>query len=148
MSESLRRDDEHEETENERYLKEELNEEHREEERLEEALEELHKREERTEKELEREREHHRKHEFFLVFIINGEDFRVACSPKELLRVAVEKALHESGNTGRRDVAEWEVRNEDGVLLEMGREIEKLELQDNARLFLSLKVGAGGTHAR
>lgn len=148
MSESSHRGDEPGGRGHERHLEEELKEEHEEEKRLEEALEELHKREERTENELESERKDHHKHTFFLIFIINGEDFRVACSREELLRLAVEKALQESGNTGRRDVSEWEVRNEDGVLLEMGREIEKLGLIDEARLFLSLKVGAGGTHAR
>jgi hypothetical protein len=64
-----------------------------------------------------------------------------------LLRVAVEKALAESGNTGRRDPSEWEVRDSAGVLLEMAREIKALGLDDGARLFLSLKVGAGGNDA-
>ena len=139
MSESDDRDDR---KEREDYLKEELIEERREEKELEKTLDELHKREERTERELEREKHH--SHPFFLVFIINGEDFSIACSPKEILRLAVEKALAESGNTGRREISEWEVRNEDGVLLEMAREIEKLGLHEGARLFLSLKVAAGG----
>jgi hypothetical protein len=128
--------------EREHYLEGELEEERREENELEKTLEEVRRREQRTEEELEREK--HRPHPFVLVFIINGEDFPTTCSPEEILRKTVERALAESGNSGRREVSEWEVRNEEGVLLEMAREVEKLGLQEGARLFLSLKVAAGG----
>lgn len=132
--------------EHEHRLEEELVGEHVEEEKLERALEEVHEREEKTEEELEKEHQRTKTH-FFLVFIINGEDFTVKAHVDEQLRVAVEKALVESGNTGRRDPSEWEVRNSEGVLLEMAREIRGLGLEDGARLFLSLKVGAGGVDA-
>jgi hypothetical protein len=136
-----------EENEREKYLKTELKEERSEEAQLKRVLEELREREEKTEEEIRREEKHHPSHEFSLIFIINGESFEVTCSPAELLRRAVEKALHESGNTGRREISEWEVRNEEGVLLEMGREIKKLGLKKGEQLFLSLKVAAGGAYA-
>jgi len=79
-----------------------------------------------------------------LVFIINGENFSVEANLNAPLLVAVEKALVVSGNTGRRDPREWEVRDSGGVLLEPDRTIKELGLKDGARLFLSLKVGAGG----
>lgn len=136
-----------ERNERKEYLTEELREERSEEAQLESALEEVREREKRTEEELRHEEKHRPSRNFYLIFIINGESFEVACSPAELLKLAVETALRESGNTGRREISEWEVRNEDGVLLEMGREIEKLDLKRGAQLFLSLKVAAGGACA-
>ena len=79
-----------------------------------------------------------------LIFIINGENFAVETSAEAPLIISVEKALVLSGNTGRRDPREWEVRNSSGVLLEVDRTVKELGLKDDARLFLSLKVGAGG----
>ena len=84
-------------------------------------------------------------HKIRLVFIINGENFPVETNVHALLLVAVERALVVSGNTGRRDPREWEVRDAGGVLLEVDRSIKDLGLKDGARLFLSLRVGAGGT---
>jgi len=83
-------------------------------------------------------------HEIALVFIINGQDFRIEIDLEARLIGAVELALAESGNTGRRDPREWEVRDSSGVLLEVDRTIAHLGLKNGARLFLSLKVGAGG----
>jgi hypothetical protein len=79
-----------------------------------------------------------------LIFIINGENFPVDANDHAPLLVAVERALQLSGNTGRRDPREWEVRDSAGVLLEVDRSIRDLGLKNDARLFLSLKVGAGG----
>jgi len=83
------------------------------------------------------------RHEFFLVFIINGEDCKVVTDPTAPLKLAVAQALRESGNTGR-PPEEWEVRDVHGVLLEQPRTPKELQLHEGARLFLSLKVGAGG----
>lgn len=132
----------------EHRLEEDLVREHVEEEELEHALEKVHEREERTEEELGKEHHKRPKAQFFLIFIINGEDFKIETHVDDLLKLAVEKALVESGNTGRRNSSEWEVRDSAGVLLEMAREIKGLSLEDGARLFLSLKVGAGGNDAR
>ena len=85
-------------------------------------------------------------HRIRLVFIINGVDYPVEVNVEAPLAVAVERALAESHNTGR-PPDEWEVRNAAGVLLEKGRTIEDLGLKNGARLFLSLRVGAGGTRA-
>jgi len=83
-------------------------------------------------------------HEITLIFIINGENFPVETNVHALLIVAVERALVLSGNTGRRDPREWEVRDSAGVLLEVDRSMEHLGLKNGTRLFLSLRVGAGG----
>lgn len=83
-------------------------------------------------------------HKIELIFIINGENFPIEVNIHEPLIAPVERALVLSGNTGRRDPREWEVRDSGGVLLEVDRTIQELNLKDGARLFLSLKVGAGG----
>lgn len=82
-------------------------------------------------------------HKISLVFIINGVDISIEVNPAAPLIEAVQRVLEESKNTGR-PPEEWEVRNVDGVLLEMNRTPKELDLQDGARLFLSLRVGAGG----
>lgn len=78
-----------------------------------------------------------------LIFIINGQDFLVRADFRAPLKVAVQHALIESGNTAR-PVDEWEVRDIKGVLLDTQRSPGELGLHDRARLFLSLQVGAGG----
>lgn len=82
-------------------------------------------------------------HKVTLTFIINGENFSVETNINSPLMSAVQRALAESHNTGR-DPSEWEVRNSNGVLLEVHRTPKELGLANNARLFLSLRVGAGG----
>jgi hypothetical protein len=79
-----------------------------------------------------------------LVFVINGENFSVGTNVNAPLLSAVEKALSDAGTSGRRDPGEWEVRDSNGVLLEMGRKVGDLGLSSGARLFITLKVGAGG----
>jgi Protein of Unknown function (DUF2604) len=89
--------------------------------------------------------EHRRErgHAFILIFIINGQDYPTRVDPRLALSIAVHQVLKESGNTGR-PAEEWEVRDASGVLLETNRSPHDLGLHDRARLFLSLKVGAGG----
>ena len=82
-------------------------------------------------------------HKICLVFIINGVDISIEVNLDAPLIEAVQRVLEESNNTGR-PPEEWEVRNVDGVLLEMNRTPKELILQEGARLFLSLRVGAGG----
>lgn len=81
-----------------------------------------------------------------LIFIINGESFPVETNVNAPLSAAVERALSQSGNTGR-PLSEWEVRDSSGVLLDTSRKVKDLGLKDGARLFLSLRVGAGGNSA-
>lgn len=82
-----------------------------------------------------------------LIFIINGQDFPIETEIHEPLIEAVKRALVVSGNTGRPS-DEWEVRDTSGVLLEKNRTPKDLGLHNGARLFLSLRVGAGGVDQR
>lgn len=78
-----------------------------------------------------------------IVFVVNGQDVPVETNVNAPLRVAIHRALELSGNTGR-DPDEWETRNVSGVLLEPTRKVEELGLVDGTRLFVNLRVGAGG----
>lgn len=78
-----------------------------------------------------------------LIFIINGQDFPIEVNVHAPLIEAVHRALAESGNTGR-PVGDWEVRDTGGILLEKERTPKDLGLHNESRLFLSLRVGAGG----
>jgi len=78
-----------------------------------------------------------------LIFIINGQDYSIEANVHAPLIEVVQRALAESDNTGR-PPDEWEVRDVSGVLLENNRTPKDLGLNEGARLFLSLRVGAGG----
>jgi hypothetical protein len=78
-----------------------------------------------------------------IIFIINGQDYPIEANIQAPLMEAVQRALAESDNTGR-PPDEWEVRDASGVLLEKNRTPKDLGLHEGARLFLSLRVGAGG----
>jgi hypothetical protein len=78
-----------------------------------------------------------------LIFIVNGVDVSIDANIHEPLKVARNKALTDSNNTGR-PMDEWEVHNVEGQTLDPDKKIEELGLVDGARLFLNLKVGAGG----
>ena len=77
------------------------------------------------------------------VIIINGENVHVELDADEPLGVWRDKALIQSNNTGR-PLEEWEIRNEQGRLLSVWETLFDLELTNYPRIFVSLRVGAGG----
>jgi len=78
-----------------------------------------------------------------LIFIVNGVDVSIDANNNQPLKVARNKALKESNNTGR-PMDEWEIHNDQGQILDPEKKIEDFGLAEGARLFLNLKVGAGG----
>lgn len=83
------------------------------------------------------------KNEITLIFIVNGVDVPVKTNIHEPLKAARNKALADSNNTGR-PMDEWEIHNAAGQPLDPDNKIAELGLTDGTRLFLNLKVGAGG----
>jgi len=81
--------------------------------------------------------------EITIVFVVNGEDVTVSVNPHEPLGAARNKALAVSKNTGR-PPEEWEIRNDSGTPLDPGQKIHSFAFGSRVRLFLTLKVGAGG----
>jgi hypothetical protein len=83
-------------------------------------------------------------HEIELTVIVNGQPVALEdLSVKTLLRIVVERALKESGNSGQ-PVENWELRDTAGQILDLNRKIADYGIVDEAKLFLNLKAGVGG----
>lgn len=82
------------------------------------------------------------KNKILLLFIINGEEVSIEANRHAPLQTAVNKALEQSGNTGR-PPEDWGVYK-DGSPLDAKVKIEDLGLEGGERLELSLKAAAGG----
>lgn len=78
-----------------------------------------------------------------ITFIVNGEDVLVDANPASPLHALRNKALAMSKNTGR-PPDEWEIRDQRGILLSPEQSVESFHFSDGVRLFLTLRVGAGG----
>lgn len=79
-----------------------------------------------------------------LTFIVNGEEVHVEAAPEDYLHVVVLHVLEKSKNTGR-PPEEWELRKEDGTPIpDLKLPVYKYNLVNFTKLYLSLKVGAGG----
>ena len=79
-----------------------------------------------------------------ILFIVNGEDVPVDARLDAPLADARDRALQVSRNTSR-PPDEWEVRDQKGALLPVEQPVGAFRFPQDVKLFLSLKVGAGGT---
>ncbi len=79
-----------------------------------------------------------------VVFILNGVDVAVEVDQNVPLFIARNRALQQSGNTGR-PFDEWVMRDEKGVTLPPEQKVERFNFIDEVRLFLMPYAGAGGT---
>ncbi|MGA2408248.1 MAG: DUF2604 domain-containing protein [Bacteroidales bacterium] len=78
-----------------------------------------------------------------LTFIVNGSETIVEkVNVHQPLHVSVQKALEQTGNTGR-PINEWQVIFNDKTL-DSNRKVEDFNFPENAVIFLSLKAGQGG----
>ena len=80
---------------------------------------------------------------FSIVFIVNGVDVPVDVNLNAPIKTGRNKALELSNNTGR-PPEEWEIHDDAGQPLDPNKKAGQLGLKDGDRLFLNLKVGAGG----
>jgi hypothetical protein len=78
-----------------------------------------------------------------LIVIVNGTSVTEEANPHQKLQVVAQKALEDSGNTGR-PLADWTLKTRDGVPLDMGNTVESYGLSDGTQLVLSLDAGIGG----
>lgn len=77
-------------------------------------------------------------------FIVNGEELPLQVWPNQHLGELVRIVLEKTGNTGR-PAGEWEVRTEAGLLIpDLNLKIESFHFADFVKLYITLKVGAGG----
>lgn len=77
-----------------------------------------------------------------LKFIVNGTPTEVKVNIHPPLKVAVEKALKQTGNTGR-PLEDWELKWLDKVL-DISKSAKDYKIPNGTELFLSLRAGQGG----
>ena len=75
--------------------------------------------------------------------VVNGTPAVIEQNNNSPLHAVIERALGETGNVGQ-PAENWELRDEQGVLLEPGRKIGSYGFPALITLFLSLKAGVGG----
>ena len=80
---------------------------------------------------------------FSIVFIVNGVDVQVGVNLNEPIKTGRNRALALSNNTGR-PPEEWEIHDDAGQSLDPSKKVSQIGLKEGDRLFLNLKVGAGG----
>ena len=79
-----------------------------------------------------------------LTIVVNGTPAAIDQNVNSPLRAVIERALAATGNEAGQSVENWELRDEQGVLLELDRKIGSFGFVGTATLFLSLKAGVGG----
>ena len=75
--------------------------------------------------------------------VVSGQPERLKVNVNQSLEHLVHEALQKSGNTGQ-PPSEWELRTEDGTLLDQSDTAGSAGLSDGITVFLSPKAGAGG----
>lgn len=78
-----------------------------------------------------------------LIVVVSGSPHPVRVNVHQTLENVVAEALRESGNVGQ-PPADWELRTEDGALLDQATRVDAAGLHEGQTLFLSPRAGAGG----
>ncbi len=78
-----------------------------------------------------------------IIVVVSGQPERIRAREHEKLEHLVHQALQRSGNHGQAP-SEWELRTEDGRLLDQAHTVGAAGIHTGATLFLSPKAGAGG----
>lgn len=78
-----------------------------------------------------------------LIVVVSGEATEVDVNSNQKVEQVIREALKRSGNEGR-PIEEWELKREDGSLIDPEARVGSVGLVDGVRLFLSPKASAGG----
>lgn len=81
-----------------------------------------------------------------IAVVVNGQITIVEAQPDAPLGTIIPKALHQTNNKGQ-PPENWELRDSNGVLLDLAKKIKDFNFPPNVRLFLNLKAGVGGNLA-
>jgi hypothetical protein len=84
------------------------------------------------------------KREIDVTVVVSGQPERLKVNVSQTLEHLVHEALQRSGNRGQVP-SDWELRTEDGRLLDQHETIAGAGVTEGTTLFLSPKAGAGGT---
>ncbi len=77
-----------------------------------------------------------------IVFVIQGKEYPVEVNIKEAIKAAVHKVLKQAGQQGTHEG--WELRKEDGKIIDMNASFEDQGITVPTKLFLSKGAGRGG----
>jgi hypothetical protein len=78
-----------------------------------------------------------------VTIVVSGEPHSTAFPLNQRLEQVVRRILNESGNTGQ-DPSSWELRDANGMLLDLSLTVSEAGLIEGATLFLTPRAGAGG----
>jgi hypothetical protein len=78
-----------------------------------------------------------------VIVVVSGQPERIRINLHQTLEHLVREALQRSGNEGQ-SPSDWELRREDGTLLDQGQRVGEAGITEGTTLFLSPKAGAGG----
>ena len=81
---------------------------------------------------------------FEITIVVNGKPEGLKVGLDEQIGEAVKAALEQSGNSGQ-PADQWELRDENGQILDTGKKIGESGIGPGAKLFLNLKAGVGGS---
>ena len=82
-------------------------------------------------------------HNLDVVVVVSGQPQPVRINANQTLEHLVREALQRSGNHGQ-PPADWELRTENGTLLDQQLRAVEAGLVDGTTLFLNPRAGAGG----
>jgi hypothetical protein len=85
----------------------------------------------------------HKQENVDVTVVVSGQPERLKANVHQTLDQLVHEALQRSGNQGQAS-SDWELRTEDGRLLDQSLTVAAAGIQDGMTLFLSPKAGAGG----
>jgi hypothetical protein len=75
--------------------------------------------------------------------VVSGQPEKLKVNVHQTVEHLVHEALQKSGNQGQAP-SEWELRTEDGSLIDQAVTVAAAGIADGVTLFLSPKAGAGG----
>jgi hypothetical protein len=75
--------------------------------------------------------------------VVSGQPVRVKVNVHQTVEHLIHEALQQSGNKGQAP-SEWELRREDGTLLNQSARVAEAGLLEGVTLFLNPRAGAGG----
>jgi hypothetical protein len=78
-----------------------------------------------------------------LTVVVSGQPVRLKVNVHQTVEHLIHDALQQSGNKGQAP-SEWELRTEDGTLLDQSARIADVGLTEGGTIFLNPRAGAGG----
>ena len=78
-----------------------------------------------------------------ITVVVNGQPTVVGANEDDPLQAIIPDALKQTGNSGQ-PPENWELRDTEGNLLDLNKEIGEYGFPEKVRLFLNLKAGVGG----